>query len=458
MEGTINNLFATQKSYYNTGVTRNLDFRKRSLLKLKQSIIKNESLIVKALNKDLGKPPMEAYTAEIGTVIKEIMLLYKNLKKWTKPSKVNGTLLDFPSKGYKIKEPFGNILIIGPWNYPFELTLSPLAGAIAAGNTIIIKPSEISSECSKIINTIISDVFDEQYIAVTEGGRDVVEYLQEKPFDKIFFTGSPAVGKIIMRKAAVHLTPVTLELGGKSPCIIDKKVNIEIAVKRILFGKFMNNGQTCIAPDYLVVHESIKEEFLESVQKNIIRFWGTNIKGNPDYGRIINQKHFNRISSLFSSDEVLIGGKLDENSLFIEPTLIEVNDLNHPIMKEEIFGPVLPVLTYFSIDNILDIADKNPNPLALYIFSEDKRFVKSLIAAIPSGGVCINDTISQILNHHIPFGGKGGSGMGNYHGKYSIDTFSHMRSVLKKSMKIDIPVKYPPFKNNHEMIRKYVLK
>jgi aldehyde dehydrogenase (NAD+) len=458
MDKTINNLFTAQKSYYNTGSTRNPDFRRQALLKLKQSIIKNELLIVEALKKDLGKPKMEAYTAEIGNVIKEINFLHKNLKKWIRPAKVNGTLLDFPSKGYKTREPFGNVLIIGPWNYPFELTLSPLAGAIAAGNTTIVKPSEISTESSRVIHKIISEAFNEEYIAVVEGGRDVVEYLQENPFDKIFFTGSPSVGKIIMQKAALHLTPVTLELGGKSPCIIDKNINIDTAVKRILWGKFMNNGQTCISPDYLIIHKSGREKFLESMQKNIISFWGTNIKDNPDYGRIINQRHFNRVSSLFSSDEVLIGGKMDEKTLFIEPTIIEVNDLNHPIMKEEIFGPVLPLITYTNIDIIIDIVSRNPSPLALYIFSEDKKFVKSLISTIPSGGVCINDTISHMLNHRIPFGGKGRSGMGNYHGKYSIDTFSHHRAVLKKSMKIDIPVKYPPYKNNHELIRKYMLK
>jgi len=282
MEEIIKKIFNRQRDYYKTGITKSLDFRKAALSRLKQSIINNELQIVEALKQDLGKPPMEVYTAEIGSLISEINKISKNLKKWTANQKVKGSLLDFPSKGYITMEPYGTVLIIGPWNYPFELTLNPLVGAIASGNTAILKPSEISCESSRIISKIISEVFDDQYISVIEGGLDAVQILQELSFDKIFFTGSPVVGTLIMKKAAEFLTPVTLELGGKNPCIIDKDVNIELTVKRLIFGKFMNNGQTCIAPDYLFVHSSVKEIFLESIKRNIIQFWGHNIKKRSD--------------------------------------------------------------------------------------------------------------------------------------------------------------------------------
>lgn len=449
-------LLDKQRKFFQSGICDDKTFRIESLKKLKAALINNEKGIINALQSDLGKPLIEIYTAEIGIVIKEIDLIIRNYNRWMRKEKISGSLMDFPSKAYIQKEAFGKVLIIGPWNYPFGLTLVPLVGAMASGNTVIIKPSEISIESSKIIKSIIKDTFDDEYIAVVEGGIEETTLLLECQFDKIFFTGSTAVGRVVMKAAAEHLTPLTLELGGKSPCIIDSTADIEIAVKRILYGKFMNNGQTCVAPDYLIVHKDINEEIISVSRRIITKFWGAEL--GKDYGKIINRKHFKRIQSLFDSSEVRIGGVCSEEKLFIEPTLIDVKNTDHPSMQEEIFGPLLPVLTYSDDNEIFEIISENPDPLALYIFSNNDQFVNKLISSIPSGGVCINDTISQILNPNLPFGGRGKSGMGNYHGKHSLETFSQKRSVLKKKYSIDFPFKYPPYGNSAQMIRKFLIK
>ncbi|MGL1894710.1 MAG: aldehyde dehydrogenase family protein [Spirochaetaceae bacterium] len=454
----IEQLFNNQKEYFLSGETLDLSFRKSALKKLKESIIKHELDIVEALKKDLKKPLMEVYTAEIMNLIQEIKFMTKNLKKWTKPINVRGNFLDFPSKSQIIKEPFGSTLIIGTWNYPFELTFKPLIGALASGNVVIIKPSEHSPNCSRVINNIIKDAFDDNYVTVLEGDLDVVLELQDQAFDKIFFTGSTEVGKKVMEKASKHLTNVTLELGGKNPCIVDRDTNINVAVKRIIFGKFMNNGQTCIAPDYIIIHESLKDEFIKQAKQTINNFWSDDVKQCPDYGRIINEKQFNRLIKYLNVFPVLVGGDHDLDNLYIEPSLIEVTDLNSNIMVEEIFGPILPIVTFNNIDDLLDITKRDTNPLALYIFSNSNSFINTVINNVHSGGVCINDVISQILNHNLPFGGRGSSGIGSYHGKFSIKAFSHERSILKRSIKIDHSLKYPPYNNSHEMIKKYALK
>lgn len=458
MKSEIVETFNLQRSFFKSGETLSLEFRKKALLKLKYAIISYELEIIDALKKDLGKPLMESYTSEIGLILLEINTMLKNMKKWLKPKKVKSSFLDFPSKSYIIKEPYGTSLIIGPWNFPLQLALVPLVGAIASGNTAIIKPSEISSHSSMVIAKIINSTFDKKYIWVKEGGVDVVTKLQELPFEKIFFTGSPEVGKIVMRNASKHLSNVTLELGGKNPCIIDKDVNLEVTVKRILFGKYMNNGQVCVAPDYIFVHESIKDKFLDLLKVNIEAFYGNDIKESRDYGRVISNKHFNRLMDIIKKEEILHGGDSCDKSLYIEPTVISVRDIDSPALQEEIFGPMFPVISYKEIDEVYIFTDKNPDPLALYVFSNNKNLVDKIIKRIPSGGVCINDTVSHILNHHLPFGGRGSSGLGSYHGIHSIEAFSHNRAVLKKSFKLDISQKYPPYGNTHKILRKLLVR
>lgn len=458
MKSEIKDIFNLQKEYFKSGETLSLEFRRIALLKLKGAIISNEEEIIDALKKDLGKPLLETYTSEIGFILLEINTMLKNMKNWLKPKRVKSSILDFPAKSYVIKEPYGTSLIIGPWNFPLQLTLVPLVGAIATGNTAIIKPSEISSHSSGVIRKIINSTFDRKYIWVKEGGVDVVTELQDLPFNKIFFTGSPEIGKIVMRNASKHLSNVTLELGGKNPCIIDKNVNLEVTVKRILFGKFMNNGQVCVAPDYVFVHESLRDKFLDLLKLGIDAFYGKDIRKSKDYGRIISKKHFNRLVDIYKNEEVLHGGDCCDKSLYIEPTVIAVRGIDSPALNEEIFGPMFPVISYKEIDDIYSFTDKNPDPLALYIFSNNKKLINKVIKRIPSGGVCINDTVSQIMNHNLPFGGRGSSGLGSYHGKHSIEAFSHKRAFLKKSLKFDISQKYPPYGDFHNKIRKFLVR
>lgn len=458
MSTEIVDVFNLQREYFKSGETLSIEYRKNALIKLKKVIIDNEEEIIEALRKDLGKPLMESYTSEIGFILLEINTMLKKMKKWLKPKKVKSSFLDFPAKSYIVKEPYGTSLIIGPWNFPLQLALVPLVGAIATGNTAIVKPSEISIHSSEIMAKIINSAFDKKYIWVKEGGVDVVTELQNLPFDKVFFTGSPEVGKIVMRNASKHLSNVTLELGGKNPCIIDKGVNLEVTVKRILFGKFMNNGQVCVAPDYIFVHETVKDKFLDLLKENIEKFYGKDIKSSSDYGRVISKKHFNRLVDLYKNEEILHGGDSCHKSLFIEPTVISVRDIDSPALKEEIFGPMFPVIAYKEIEEIFSFTDKNPDPLALYIFSSDKKVIDRVIKRVPSGGVCINDTVSHILNHHLPFGGRGASGLGSYHGEHSIEAFSHNRAILKKSLKFDVAQKYPPYGDSYKLIKKFLVR
>ena len=457
-EKEIHEIILSQREFFLTGKTRDINFRMEALKKLKAAILANEQSIINALENDLRKPIMESYTSELAMIINEINFAIKNLKRWIKPTKVKSTFLVFPAKSYIMTEPFGTALIISPWNYPFQLTLVPLVGAIAAGNCCVIKPSEYSKASGSIIKKIICDTFDSCYVSTINGDMEVSQYLLEQRFDKIFFTGSPKVGRIVMEKAAKYLTSVTLELGGKSPCIVDKDVNIEVTAKRILWGKFLNAGQTCIAPDYLIVHKEIKGVLYDSLRKWLKVFFTDNPEGSPDLGRIINIAHFRRLENYLQEGKIILGGSTNEKSLYIEPTVIEVNDINLPVMQEEIFGPILPVIEYSRLEDIECIIANNPNPLAFYIFSLNKETVQRLIKRIPFGGGCINDTISHIINHHLPFGGKGNSGIGGYHGKHSFDAFSHKKSVMEKGFAFDMVMKYPPYKDGHTYIKKFLMK
>ncbi len=454
----IKELISKQKKYFASGNSRNIVFRLKALRKLKEVVLRKEEEILNALSEDLGKPHMESYASELGIIINEINYAIRNLKRWMKPERAKSTLLISPARNYIIKEPYGVVLIIGPWNYPFHLTLVPLVGAIAAGNCCIIKPSEISIASSKVVKELIQETFDEKYIAVVEGNVETSNYLLEESFDKIFFTGSPTVGKIIMEKAAKHLTPVTLELGGKSPCVVDKDIDIEVTAKRILWGKFFNAGQTCIAPDYLIVNKKIKEALYASFRKWLKEFFTEHPEKSPDLSRIVNLRHFQRLNDYLKQGKIIAGGEAYKEQLFISPTIMEVSDMNLPVMQEEIFGPILPVIEYTKPEEIEKIINYNPNPLGFYIFSRNRKLVKHFIQRIPFGGGCINDTIMHVQNHHMPFGGRGSSGIGNYHGVYSFDTFSHRKSIVQKEFTFDVKLKYPPYKDKHRLLKKYLLK
>ncbi|SHK47570.1 aldehyde dehydrogenase (NAD+) [Anaerocolumna jejuensis DSM 15929] len=447
-------LLNSQRRFYGTGKTRNIDFRIRQLVRLRESIIKNEADIMEALKKDLNKAPFEAYATEIGMVLEEINYLIKNIKMLAGTKKVRTPVTHFPSASRIYKEPYGIVLIMAPWNYPLQLSLSPLAGAIAAGNCMILKPSEYAPCSSRVIGKVIREVFPEKYIAVVEGGMEVNQRLLQNKFDYIFFTGSVSVGRIIMAEAAKHLTPVTLELGGKSPCIVDETANISLAAKRIVWGKFLNAGQTCVAPDYILVQEKVKEVLIKELNRYIRKFYGKDSVHNEEYPKIINERHFNRLLSLMKNEKVKGGGNYSSKLLKIEPTVLEPESIDSPIMQEEIFGPLLPVLAYENIQEAAAFVNNRPKPLALYLFTTSKRNERFIMKNTSFGGGCINDTIVHLATSHMGFGGVGESGMGTYHGKESFSTFSHSKSVLKKSNFLDIPLRYPPYKKKIKLLRK----
>lgn len=450
----MNEIIKRQKNYFLSGATKDIDFRISKLNNLKTSVLKRETEIINALQKDLGKPALESYTTEISMLTEEIKFITKHLRSWAKIKRVKTPFTFFSAKSRICPEPFGITLIIGTWNYPIQLSLSPLVGSIAAGNCAIIKPSEVSPHSSKIVADIIRDSFSEEHAAVIEGDGTVASNLLKEKFDYIFYTGSVTIGKIIMEAASKNLTPVTLELGGKNPCIVDKNVDIEIAARRIVWGKFINTGQTCIAPDYLVVHEDIKDKLLAGIKKYIKEFYSETPQDCVDYGRIVNEKHFNRLVKFFNEGKIIIGGEADEKKLYIAPTVIDNIDWNDPIMQEEIFGPILPVMTYKNLTDVIDKINGHPKPLALYFFSNEKKLQDKIVSETSSGGVCINATIFHQININLPFGGVGDSGMGAYHGKASFDTFSHYKSVLKKSYWPDIKAVYPPYKNKLIFVKK----
>ncbi len=445
-----------QRAYFKTDITLNVNFRLGYLKKLKAAIKTREKTIVAALKSDLGKSAEESYMSEIGMVLEDLSYHIKKLKKWVKPIKRSSPLAQFPSKSYMLPSPYGNVLIISPWNYPFLLSMQPLVGAIAAGNTVLLKPSRSSAATSAVMNEIIESVFPPELAACAYGSDDINNAVLEHKFDYIFFTGGKDVGKTVYAAASKFLTPVTLELGGKSPAVVDKTAKIDLAAKRVVFGKFLNVGQTCVAPDYAIVHESVADRFVEHV-KFWIRKLYPDALANPDYGKIINARHFERVKSLIDGN-VVIGGGCDENAHKIEPTVIYPATLDCAAMQQEIFGPILPVLTYSTDDELIKIIDEHPTPLAFYLFTSKTKNEKSLLPRVGFGGGCVNDTIIHLASTQLPFGGVGGSGMGSYHGKKSFETFSHYKSVLKKSNAIDLPFRYTPYSKKKDKMIRFFLK
>jgi len=450
---SIKTIVNNQKLYFSKEETRDISFRKKQLEKLYKSIKQHENEILNALKADLNKSAFEAYETEIGMVYEELKFMLKNIKNFSKPRRIKTPLMHFPSKSYQYQDPYGCVLIMSPWNYPFQLTLVPLIGALAAGNCAVVKPSNYAKETSRVILKILSE-FPQEYIAVVEGGRDVNNALLEEKFDYIFFTGSPLVGKLVMEKSAQHLTPMTLELGGKSPCIIDKTVKIDLAAKRVAWGKLLNSGQTCVAPDYIIVHESIKNEFINALKKYIEVFYGKNPEKNPEYPKIINKIHFDRLSELINNSDNVYGGKINSETYQIAPAIIENCRWDSLVMKDEIFGPIFPIISYNNLDEIIKQINSRPKPLALYCFTESKTIENKILKSVLYGGGCINDTVVHLANPYLSFGGVGESGLGKYHGKESFYTFSHTKSVLKRGTSSDINLRYAPYKDNLKLIKK----
>lgn len=451
----VERMIQEQRNFYYTGATRPTDFRKAQLENLKQSILANEEIIIEALERDLGKSEFEAYATEIGFVLDSIGNMQKNLDDWMEPEKVKTPIHLQPAKSFIIREPYGSVLIIGPFNYPFQLVMEPLIGAITGGNCAVVKPSETTPNVARAIRIVLEEAFPTYYVRVVEGEREEVTALIHASFDYIFFTGSVKVGKVVMKAASERLTPVTLELGGKSPAIVDQTADIDLAVKRIAWGKLMNTGQTCVAPDYVCVHEKVKDEFLKKLTKTISSFYGKNAQASPDYGRIVSTSHFDRLAELIESESenIIYGGKTDRSNRYIEPTVLDNINWNSPSMEDEIFGPILPVITYEDLPLLLRQIRQLPKPLSAYMFSENERAINFFLEELPFGGGCINDTVSHVGSAHLPFGGVGPSGMNSYHGKYSFETFTHAKSILKKSTKISTNILFPPYKNRVKYVR-----
>jgi len=443
------------RTYFETGVTKSHAFRKEQLTRLKQAVTKYQFAIQEALYKDLKKSPEEAWVTETGFLLSEISYTLNHLKRWMKPESVSTNFLNIPSRSYIVKEPLGTVLIIGPWNYPLQLLFTPLAGAIAAGNCVVLKASEFAPATASIMKKIIAETFEEQYVLFTEGdGATIIpEMMNDFVFDHVFYTGSTAVGKIIYQMAAKNLVPVTLELGGKSPCVVEADANITVAAKRIAMAKFSNAGQMCVTPDYVLVHASQKEALVDAIKKALLQFMGNDARQSYDYGRIINEKQFDRIVAYFPQGNILAGGKTDKATLYIEPVLMDNISMDSPIMKEEIFGPVLPVLTFTTTQEAVAIIARNPNPLAFYVFTGSKQKEKEWINAVAFGGGCINNAALHLTNHQLPFGGRGFSGTGSYHGKFSFDTFSHKKGILKTPTWFDPNMKYPSYKGKLKIFK-----
>lgn len=434
-----------QRAYFRDGHTKSLDFRIKQLETLKTLLKENEEELMNAVYEDFKKPPFETFGTEIGLIINEINFALKNIEKWVRPQSVPTSLVNFPSKNYILKEPYGNVLIIAPWNYPIQLCLLPMVGALAAGNTAVIKPSELTTQTSAVLEKLIATYFNPEVATVVLGGVETSSELLELPFNYIFFTGSTRVGKIIMQSAAKRLIPVTLELGGKTPCIVDETADLEISAKRIVWGKFVNAGQTCVAPDYLLVQDTIRDEFLDHLKTAIVSLYGEDPSRSDDFTRIINNEHFERLAALLHDGTTVIGGETDASQCYIAPTVLSEITWNDPIMKDEIFGPILPVLTFSDVDDAIAQILQTTRPLALYLFTSKDATEKKVLEQVSFGGGAINDTIAQLGNHHLSFGGVGASGFGSYHGKASFDSFSHQKSIMKKNFLVDIPLRYAPY-------------
>ena len=430
-----------------------INYRKESLKKLLHVITKNEDAIIKALYDDFKKPAFEAVLTETNYVISDLKETIKNISSWAKPKKVWGSLLNFPSSDFIYSEPYGNVLILSPWNYPFQLALCPLVAAVAAGNKVTLKPSELTPNTSAIISKIISETFPVKDVVVITGDATIAADLLKKRWDYIFFTGSVGVGKIVAKAAAENLTPVTLELGGKSPCIVDETANLELSARRIVWGKIINAGQTCVAPDYILVHHKMKDTFVKFLIQEIQKALGPNPEESPDYARIINLKNWERQLTLLEGQKILFGGESNKDSLYLAPTLLDNPSMESLVMKEEIFGPVLPILSYESENDIEKIISSFDKPLSLYLFSENKSFIDEVLKKYSFGGGCINDTVMHLVNNRLPFGGVGNSGMGAYHGKLSFDIFSHQKSIVKRGTWLDVPLRYAPYNDKLKTIR-----
>ncbi|MFP5490186.1 MAG: aldehyde dehydrogenase [Bacteriovoracia bacterium] len=420
---------------------------------LKAVLIKDQAQIGVALKKDLGKCSFEAWSTEIGFLTGEISHFVKDLPSMMSPEKVATPLTMQPGASYIYKEPYGVVLVLAPWNYPVQLAFSPLIGAIAAGNRVVIKPSEMTPHCAQVIADVVAQVFSEEEVQVVLGGVEETTQLLKEQFDYIFFTGSTAVGKVVMRAAAEHLTPITLELGGKSPCLIDESANLAVAAKRVAWGKWMNAGQTCVAPDYVLIPKKLEASFLVEIKKAIEQFYSASPQQSPDFGRIVNERHFDRLVKLMADAEIVCGGQHDRTERFIAPTILRGVSENHPIMQDEIFGPLLPIMTYENFDEAISFIKKRNKPLALYLFTQNKDSEKKVLESVSFGGGCINDTVIHLANSELPFGGVGPSGMGAYHGKLSFETFSHKKAVFKQTTMVDVPVRYPPYKGKEGLLK-----
>jgi aldehyde dehydrogenase (NAD+) len=442
----IEKILKSQKDFFAGCQTKNVEFRLQQLKKLKSVILKYETKITGALWNDLHKSPEEVYLTEISILFQEINNHIKHLKKWTKPQRVSTPIHLLPSKSKVIYEPLGVVLIIAPWNYPFQLLMNPLVGAISAGCCAVLKPSPYTPAAAKVMEDMITETFPSGYISIVQGNREVNTILLEQRFDMIFFTGSPDLAKKVMKAASEHLTPVLLELGGKSPCIVDKEANIDIAARRIAWGKTINAGQTCIAPDYLFVHRSVKDLFIEKYRKSIVDMYGNNCKQSKYYPRIVNEKAIERLKKLLLYGNIIFGGDFDEKERYMAPTLIDGIKPEYPVMQEEIFGPILPIITFDDISQVLDYVNSHEKPLAFYYFGKNEK-ARDILSKTTSGGGCINDTLIHISNHNLPFGGVGNSGMGKYHGKDSLLAFSNKRAIVNSPVWWDMPLKYAPFKH-----------
>jgi aldehyde dehydrogenase (NAD+) len=450
----IPSVIKAQRDFFNSYKTRDLGFRIEQLKTLRKAILAYEDRLYEAFRTDLGKSKFEVYETELGLVLEEAGRHINKLHQWAKPVKTStNQLLHLLSKSRIIAEPYGTVLIIAPWNYPFQLLINPLVGAISAGNCAALKPSELTPAVARVMEEMITEYFDPRYISVFNGEVELSKALLNEKWDLIFFTGSPAVGRFVMEAAARNLSPVVLELGGKSPCIVDADANLQVAASRIAWGKFLNAGQTCIAPDYLFVHSSVKEEFLKLMSSKITRYYGANPKESKDYTRIVNESKTQRLASFLACGAVISGGEVNIHDRYISPTIIDGVKRGDTVMQEEIFGPILPVMEFVDLEEVITFINSNPKPLALYYFSEDRAKQDEVLGKTSSGGACINDVITHVANANIPFGGVGNSGMGKYHGRFSFDTFSHHRSVLSKSTRIDIPVRYPPYKGKLRLLK-----
>lgn len=449
-----NRIVTAQRAYFALGKTRSLAHRVRALEALRNAIVTHEQEILDALQSDLHKAPVESYATEIGIVLEEISFALRHVRRWARPQRKRMPLVHFPASSRVYAEPYGTVLVMAPWNYPFQLTINPLVGALAAGNTCVLKPSAYAPATARVIQRLIGEVFEPAYVAVVQGGRDANQSLLKEPFDLIFFTGGPAVGKVVMHAAAEHLTPVVLELGGKSPCVVERSAHVRVAAKRIAWGKFLNAGQTCVAPDYLLVQESVADELVAELRRAIVELYGRDPLVSPDYPKIVNTKHFNRLCGLMEHGEVVEGGQTNRATCQIAPTILTNVGWEDPIMQEEIFGPLLPVLTFGTMDEVYQMLAQRPKPLAFYLFTRDASVEREAMERVSFGGGCINDTVVHLANPSLPFGGVGASGMGCYHGAYSFQTFSHQKGVVKKSSCVDIPVRYAPYGKKLPLMRR----